>query len=135
MDYSRICAEGDLQRLERIAEAVASRARVRVVKQPVTAMVMIGSADSLEGTPFRLGEVLVTECEVEVDGNLGYGCVIGDQPERSLFGAVVDAVLGSDHETRRDVEAMLEEEGGRLEDRRNLEERAAATTKVDFDVR
>lgn len=54
-------------------------------------MVMARAKDTVDGETFNLGEVLVTRCEVALDGEPGWGIVLGDEPERALCAAVLDA--------------------------------------------
>ena len=76
MDYSEIAAEGDLEAVREIAQAIVNRLPVRILKPPSPGMVMVKQIDPLENTQFLLGEAYVTECEVDVEGLPGYGCVL-----------------------------------------------------------
>ncbi len=135
MHHSEIVAEGSLESITAIAEAIANALPVRVLKPPVPGMVMVRHVDPLENTLFLLGEAFVTECEVEVDGLLGYGCVLGRGDERALCAALVDAVIGGAHAFAAEVLPLLEAEQARIETGRDLESRAAASTRVSFEVR
>ena len=148
MHYSEIVAEGGLETLRQVADAILARLNVRVLKAPAPGMVMIRHIDPLLKTRFLLGEAFVTECEVEVDGRLGYGCVLGQAEERALCGALVDAVFGGiaarhsdaprgpvSHTMALDLEPLLDAERVRIEARWDAESRAAASTRVNFEVR
>jgi phosphonate C-P lyase system protein PhnG len=148
MHYSEIVAEGSLDALKAIADEIVTRLPVRVLKAPAPGMVMVRHVDPLEKTRFLLGEAFVTECEVEVDGRLGYGCVIGSAEERALCGALVDAVFGGtsaqesgaprgpvSHTIALEVEPLLDAERVRIEARWDEESRAVASTRVNFEVR
>lgn len=58
---------------------------------PETALIMVRVEETVDGDHFYLGEVLVTRCEVALDGEPGWGMVAGDDPERALCAAVLDA--------------------------------------------
>jgi phosphonate C-P lyase system protein PhnG len=135
MDYFEIVAEAPPDAVRGIAEAILSRSNVRVLKAPAPGMVMVRHTDPLENTLFLLGEAYVTECEVEVDGLLGYGCVLGSGEERALCGALVDAVIGGRHSIASEIEPLLQEELRRIEEARRGENFAVASTRVSFDVR
>jgi len=135
MEYTQIVAEAELDALEAVAAFIADRCSVRVLKAPTPGMVMVRHVDPLEGTPFHLGEVYVTECEVEVDGSLGYGCCLGSSDRRGLFAALVDAVLSGGHPLSGSVQVLLEAEEAGIRRRRGQEAAAAAGTRVDFQVR
>ncbi len=57
-----------------------------------TGLVMIPYSDSAGGTVFHLGEVLVSEAQVELeDGTSGYALVIGRDLVQALAIALIDA--------------------------------------------
>lgn len=135
MDHSEIVAEASPEAVREIAELIVSRMPVKVLKPPSPGMVMVRHAEPLENIFFLLGETFVTECEVEVDGQLGYGCVLGSGGERALCGALVDAVIGCRHPFAGEVVPLLEAEQQKIEARRDVESRAVASTRVSFEVR
>jgi phosphonate C-P lyase system protein PhnG len=61
-----------------------------VSRAPRIGMLMVTACDCFD-TPFHLGEVLVSEAEVALDGHHGYGMVCGDAPEKALLAAAVEA--------------------------------------------
>lgn len=63
------------------------------VLQNRTGLVMLPHTDSVEGTPFHLGEVLMSEAHVRVDQQEGYGACLGRDLEQSLAMAILDAVM------------------------------------------
>ncbi len=138
MDMSEIVAEGDLGALKKIAGLVADTLPVDVLKDPDGAMVMVRHRDPLEHTPFYLGEVYVTECEVRVDGEFGYGCIVGTGVERALYGALLDAYSRLPGERRGGIEeavsTMLAAEERGIRRRWAEEAGRIASTKVDFEV-
>ncbi len=135
MKASEVAAEGRLEELARICQAVVASSQVRVVRPPRPAMVMVRHVDPLERTPFHMGEACVSECEVEVDGIPGYGCCLGREEERALAAAIIDAVIGGNHRMAEEVAALLAEEEREIEERWSQERRAISRTRVDFDVR
>ena len=135
MEYSEIIADGGDEALREIAELIVNRLPVRVLKPPAPGMVMVRQHDPLENIFFLLGEAFVTECEVEVDGLLGYGCVLGSGEERALCGALVDAVIGGGHAMAGEILPLLESEEHRIQQTRDAESRAVASTRVNFEVR
>ena len=135
MEHSELIAETDLEGVRTIAEAVLDRLPVKVLKAPAPGMVMVRHVDPLERTPYYLGEAYVTECEIEVDGVLGYGCCLGNEEERALCGALVDAVMAGNNAFRGILARLLAEEERRISARREIEEKAVAGTRVDFETR
>jgi alpha-D-ribose 1-methylphosphonate 5-triphosphate synthase subunit PhnG len=135
LHYSEVCAEGGLEALRELADAIVEQADVRVLREPRAGMVMVRHVDPLEHTAFYMGEAHVTECEVEVDGRLGYGCVLGSGEDRAFYAALVDAVMASGGPLRAEVEAKLKQPAEAIMRARQDESRLAASTRVDFEVR
>jgi len=149
MDYSEIVAEASVEATREMADRVAQLLPVKVLRPPAPGMVMVRHADPLENTLFFLGEAYVLECEVEVDGLLGYGCTLGANAAagangngapgaddvRALCAALVDAVVGGGHPLASELERLLQAEAARITARREEEARATASTRVSFEVR
>jgi alpha-D-ribose 1-methylphosphonate 5-triphosphate synthase subunit PhnG len=97
-------------------------------------LVLDRAADGARGELFNLGEVLVTEARVSVDGHEGWGMVLGRAPDHALSVAVVDASLEAGHPRRVEIEQQLltlAEEAARV----SAEEwQRVAPTRVQFDV-
>lgn len=49
--------------------------------------------ETVDGEAFNLGEVLATDCEVSVGGRPGWGLILGDEPEKAICAAILDAAL------------------------------------------
>ena len=135
MDNSQVVAEGRIEKLKDIAEAIVNAFSCRIITHPSPGMIMIKHIDPIEKTPFYLGEAYVTQCEVEVDGKMGYGCVLGDDPERALYGAIIDAVAGNNMPVSEDISSGLDSEKASILEKWAEESRRIAKTKVNFDVK
>ena len=135
MHHSEIVAEAGPDAIREIADIIVNRLPVNVLRAPSPGMVMVRQVDPLENTTFLLGEAYVTECEVEVDGILGYGCALGAGEERALCGALIDAVIGGGHAFAGEISDLLSAEQRRIEARGKADSRAVASTRVSFDVR
>jgi alpha-D-ribose 1-methylphosphonate 5-triphosphate synthase subunit PhnG len=60
------------------------------VTQNRTGLVMLPYRDTVQGTVFHLGEVLVAEAQVSQGDTLGYGVLLGRDLEAALGMALVD---------------------------------------------
>ncbi len=60
------------------------------VVQNRTGLVMLPARDTVHGTLFHLGEVLVAEAEVRQNSFVGYGAVLGRDLEQALAVALLD---------------------------------------------
>ncbi|MCX7843224.1 MAG: phosphonate C-P lyase system protein PhnG [Clostridia bacterium] len=135
MHYSQVVAEGSMEGLKKIFDHISQNAQIKIIRNVTPAMVMVRHRDSVEGTPFYMGEAFVLECEVEVDRNLGYGCVLGYEPERAFYAAVVDAVLGSGHKLSDQIKPMIDDLEKALYSLWEQEAARVASTRVNFDVK
>ena len=77
----------------RLAERMLADAPgvIAVITPPTVGMVMARAVDGAQGETFNLGEVLVTEARVSIDGHEGWGMVLGRAPDHAMSVAVVDA--------------------------------------------
>ena len=130
VDY--IICECDLEPLEAFVRALESHCAIQVVRHPAVGTTMIRAEDSVEGQPFYLGEALITECELNIDGQAGFGLCLGDEPVRSYCMAFLDALLLLSDSRRPRVEAFLSEQATIIDGRVRAEHDHIQRTKVDF---
>lgn len=78
-------------RLKALAETVLPQLGTVEVVQSRTGLVMLPFRDTVEGTDFFLGEVLVAEAHIRAGAVEGYGMVTGRDLERAMAMAVLDA--------------------------------------------
>ena len=76
----------------------------------------------------------MTEVKLELDGQFGYGMVMGDSPRRAMAVALVDAALRKNDLVARQLEQKLTELQQQLQ--RNYQHlySIAATTRVNFEI-
>ena len=129
-DY--ILCECGLDTLEAFVRELESRHSIQIIRQPAVCMTMVRAEDSVESQPFYLGEVLVTDCEVQADGQAGHGLCMGDEPVRCYCMAVIDALLLSEGPGVAGVRAFLDGQAVLIADRARLEYNLIQRTKVDF---
>ena len=135
MSYTEVVAEGDIDAIKEIAGLIVDRLPCRIVSEPSAGMVMVKHIDPLEYTPFYMGEAFVTQCEVVVDEQPGYGCVLGAEPERAVCAAIIDAVLGNGHPLSDWISGYVKKEAAAVQARREAENKLAASTRVNFQTR
>ena len=84
---------------------------IQMVIAPKLCMTMVQAEDSVDFQPFYLGEVLITECQVTVNGELGYGYCMGDAPQRAYSIAIIDALLHTpEHPLQTEIHLFIEKE-------------------------
>jgi alpha-D-ribose 1-methylphosphonate 5-triphosphate synthase subunit PhnG len=128
----QILCECELEALAAFVRELEQEYKVTVVRQPAVCMTMVQAEDSVEGQPFYLGEALTTECELQVDGQVGYGLCLGDEPLRCYCIAFVDALLLSPDRNAERVGVFLDWQGAAIAARQQVEYNHIQRTKVDF---
>jgi len=111
-----------------------AQGQVKLISGPRQGLVMMRVRETVANGLFNAGEVLVTEVKLELDGQFGFGMVLGDSPRRALAVALVDAALrkeDGDYHTRL-VQHLTDIEQ-QLIDARQRMQALIATTKVEFD--
>ena len=120
----------------RLAERIldGSLGDVAVITPPTVGMVMARAQDGARGEVFNLGEVLVTEARVSIEGREGWGMVLGRAPDHALSVAVVDAGLEAGHRDGTEIERDLADLAAEAAAKTNEEWVRVAPTRVQFDV-
>lgn len=90
--FSKIVAKADAMELRRLAEPAMQSDTVRILREPAKTMVMIRMKESVAKSDFYLGELLAAEAMVEIDGVKGFALMAGDDLEKALDAAVLDAL-------------------------------------------
>jgi alpha-D-ribose 1-methylphosphonate 5-triphosphate synthase subunit PhnG len=129
-DY--ILCECALEPLEAFVRSIEANYTVQVARHPSLCTAMIPAEDSVEGQSFYLGEVLMTECELLLNGQVGYGLCLGDEPIRSYCIAFVDAALLLDDVHTQRIRLFLEERQRQVSEELIAEYQHIQRTKVDF---
>lgn len=113
---------------------LAQAAPIEILIPPASGLSMMPVLDAFD-SEFFLGEVLVSRCEVLLEGRRGFGMVTGDEPQRALARACAEVLLqGTDQLLKARVQKLLQREQSILEDRRRREARLIAGTKVHFEL-
>lgn len=91
--YLSVLAQTPPAHLKEFTETILAQIDDVQVLQNRTGLVMLPYTDSVQGTPFHLGEVLMSEAHVRVNGQEGYGACTGRDLEQSLAIAILDAIM------------------------------------------
>lgn len=75
------------------AEPLLIKYDINVIRPPMKTLVMVRMRETVAKATFYLGEMLACEALVEVEGQKGFALMAGDDTEKVLAAAVVDAVL------------------------------------------
>nr|MBA2682756.1 phosphonate C-P lyase system protein PhnG [Ktedonobacteraceae bacterium] len=110
MNYYAILAHSSEEQLSHLASLVLrayAASQVRLLRGPQQGLVMLRVMETVANSQFHAGEILVTEVRLELDGQFGYGMVIGDSPRRAMAVALVDAALRKDESVARQLKQEL----------------------------
>jgi alpha-D-ribose 1-methylphosphonate 5-triphosphate synthase subunit PhnG len=128
-----ILALADGARLAALAETLLPALGDVTVIHSRTGLVMLPMRDTVQGTDFHLGEVLVAEAHIRAgDGTEGYGMVIGRDLTRAMAMAVVDASAARAPDPRITAFAQAEAVAQAAADTARL--RDIEATRVDMET-
>lgn len=118
-----------------VAERILDDLGEVVVITNRTGLAMLPYQDTVKGTAFHLGEVLVAEALIAVPGRgvEGYGAVVGRDLEHAMAVAVIDAAIAAHHDTAQIAELLDAEHAYQQEvDRQRL--RKVEATRVQMET-
>jgi alpha-D-ribose 1-methylphosphonate 5-triphosphate synthase subunit PhnG len=130
VDY--ILCECPLDNLTQLTDTLLTHYQPTLVKTPGICLTMIRAEDSVEKQEFYLGEALTTDCEVEINGHVGYGICLGDEPDRAYCMAVVEAVLAQNDAQTALIQTFLTQQAIIIGQAEETEFAHIMRTKVDF---
>jgi alpha-D-ribose 1-methylphosphonate 5-triphosphate synthase subunit PhnG len=103
-----IMAKAGPEILSQMAEEIKRDHEVLVIKEPGKTLAMIKMREPVESSLFYLGEVIVCEAAVEIEGTKGMAVTMGDQTEKVLHMAIIDAAVNKGVFTGMDTLLRLE---------------------------
>ncbi|WP_028307925.1 phosphonate C-P lyase system protein PhnG [Desulfitibacter alkalitolerans] len=127
-----ILVKGNWQIAGSLAQEIISKYNVRTIQKPSRGLVMIKVREGAQNSVFYLGEMLVTECKVQIDDKLGVGIIHDDNPEMAYNLAVIDAAYNACLLETSTWKAILFAEEERIRNREAKEMADVLKTKVDF---
>jgi alpha-D-ribose 1-methylphosphonate 5-triphosphate synthase subunit PhnG len=131
-ERTRILVQGDPHRRSALAREITGTYDVYTIAQPSAGLVMTSMRDGARGSRFYLGEVLVTECKVQVCDHLGLGIVAGDDPDAAFDLAVIDAACNAGLPETSGWTNRLRDEDAAIASRAAGEHARVLETRVSF---
>lgn len=129
---TEILIRGNRCLAKKLAEDIKNKYEVRSIEDPNNGLVMIKMRETARRELFYLGEVLVTEAKVYVNGALGLGIVAGDEYELASNLAIIDGAYRGNLEEIREWEELLLKEEELIKEKEKIETKKILETKVDF---
>ncbi|MDO5416070.1 MAG: phosphonate C-P lyase system protein PhnG [Lachnospiraceae bacterium] len=126
---SKILARCTRETVHTLADEIRAEHDIVIVKAPEKSLAMIKMREPVKETLFYLGEVIICEAIVSLDGVKGMAALMGDDFDKVLDMAVIDAACS------RGVfreEAFLTELEKAQEERRQKENAMFMNTMVNF---
>lgn len=129
---TEILIRGNKCLAKKLAEDIKNKYEVRSIEDPNNGLVMIKMRETAKRELFYLGEVLVTEAKVYVNGSLGLGIVAGDEYKLANNLAIIDGAYKGNLEEIREWEELLLKEEELIKEKEKIETKKILETKVDF---
>ena len=107
---------------------------VKILRKPAKTMVMVRMKETIAKADYYLGELLACEAMVEVSGVRGFALMAGDDMDKVLYGAVIDAALKLDTPYSQEVMKVLLEQEERIKQQEQEEIRMHQATQVKFET-
>ncbi|GBF34014.1 hypothetical protein DCCM_3125 [Desulfocucumis palustris] len=92
---TEILLKGSREIAKKLAEGIINNYNVKTIEEPDNGLVMVKVRETARKSLFYLGEVLITECKVMLNGHLGIGIVKGQEPEHAYYLAIIDAAYNA----------------------------------------
>lgn len=129
---TEILIRGRRKLSEKLSEEIKNKYEIKNVEDPENGLVMIKMRETAKKQLFYLGEVLVTEAKVSINGNLGLGIVNGDEEKLAYDLAVIDAAYNAELNETKMWDDLLIAEEQMINELERKESAKIMETKVDF---
>ena len=116
---SKILAKADRQSIAALSAAVRAVYEPVIINQPGKTLAMVKMREPVRQSLFYIGEVIVCEAVVELDGVKGVAVTMGDDTEKTLDMAIIDAAINKGDFSGMDILLTLEKEQNDLVMREN----------------
>lgn len=125
----QILSRADRRDVITLGKELQQQYAVTIVKKPEKSLTMIRMREPVKQSLFYLGEAIVTEAVVTLEGTVGTAVTMGDDFEKTLYMAVIDAAENKGVFAHEDSLVKWEQ----TQQRRIAQENAMfQQTKVDF---
>ncbi len=126
----KILAKADHKTICTLSTEIQKNHSITIIKEPGKTLTMIKMREPVKQSLFYIGEVIVCEAVVELDGVKGMAVTMGDDTEKVLHMAIIDAAMNKGVFTGMDTLLSL----GKEQKERLMRENAMhLKTMVSFD--
>ncbi len=131
--YLRILSQTPAQQVKQFADALLPQIGSIEVLQNRTGLLMLPATESVQGTAFYLGEVLIAEAHVRLADVEGYGVCLGRDLEHALAVAIIDAAASAGQQNDQ-IATFVEQQGRALAAADEAVLRAVEATRVEMET-
>ena len=107
---TKILAKADRHILATLSEDIQKKHKPVIIKEPSKTLTMIKMREPVKQSLFYIGEVIVCEALVEIDGVKGAAVLMGDDFQKTLDIAIIDAAVNKGDFTGMAALLALEKE-------------------------
>ena len=129
---TRILIEGNPILAKRLSETITATYEWKEIIAPHYGLTMVKMRESAKNSLFYIGEVLITEAKIEINGAIGIGIVEGMKEQLACQLAIIDAAYNANLPETQGWGADLLLEEVRINEQKALEQTKLFETKVDF---
>lgn len=136
INHYQILANSSVEALARLATFVLEKypaSQIKILSGPRQGLVMLRMRESVANSQFNAGEILVTEVKLELDGQFGFGTIIGDSARRAMAVALLDAAIRKGGPVASQLEGEIAQLGEQLQQSRQRMHDLVASSKVEFE--
>lgn len=130
---TEILIKGSNEIAKKLCSEIDKKYTVKIVEEPNYGLVMVKMRESAKKTLFYMGEVLVTEAKILIEGKLGIGIVSGNNIELAYWLGVIDAAYNADLEETKGWEKILNCEEIKIKEEMKKKQAKILMTKVNFE--
>lgn len=131
---TEILIEGSGSFSKELTQEIEQKYEVQILSEPQHSLTMMKVRETAKRSLFYLGEVLVTETKVQLNGHIGIGIVVGHEEALSYELAVIDAAFEAGVEEVAYWPVLFEMEEQKIIQKKMEREQAILKTKVNFEM-
>lgn len=132
--FSRIIGKCPRELVCDLVHPIMGKYEMQVLRNPATTLVMVQMRETVAGDRFYLGELLASEIMVQLAGSKGFALLAGDDLDRALCAAALDALRRSSLPEWEPVYQALSEAEQQIEGAAQQEMRRHAASHVQFNT-
>lgn len=119
--------------LKNLYEKIVKKSKVIVLSSPTEQTLLQPVKDPISNGSFYGGEILVTSCMVQVDGEKGWAMVMDIDKKKALHVATLDGAFAKGI-MKDEIITLLENTSKKITKDKEEENRKINSTKVSFDL-